>query len=208
MKLSRPRWGWRGMGRPLQLLDFADVLAAPTDFPEWAADTVGWAATEVAGAPALPLPRRGALCPYMPAAIEHGTLRLWGSSMSAGSVDALVADVRHASDDFLATHSAATERARLHAADIVVFTELGEHEALVVDVRRAVKPGLLAIGLTCGEFYSRSDDRSARQASLRVAMSPWPCLAVRFSTPHDIIFLNSQPKLLEIYLAHGPGVAP
>lgn len=185
-------------------LEVSGVLADP-HAPAWATDSARWIRDEV-GASAPELGRPGALCPFVPAAQRRGRIFLVECRLTGADPAEL--------DRHLFTVAAGLRRAaatsepgdRLLLSYLVVYTALGDPRTSLTALRRRVKPGLLAMGLTAGEFYPMSPDTSVRNAAVPVARSPWPALALRHSTPHDELFLAGQPDLHEVFRAAGPGI--
>lgn len=186
-------------------LNASRVLADPAA-PAWAADTARWARDELGRAvPALGRP--GTLCPYMPKALREERVELLDCPLPGVCAADLATHLKRAAREF------AEEAGRLEPAEallscrIVVYTALAVPDRVLTEVRRRVKPLLLAQGLTTGEFFPENDDRSVRNATVPIARSPWPALVLRHSTPHDRIFLADQPELYRLFREAGPGVA-
>lgn len=185
--------------------EVGEVLRAPEAHPEWARRCAEWIATTVAVADPR-LGRPGALCPFVPTALRAGTLYLLPCPLPERPREALDAFALAAAARF-AAHVRAESLPRGDLLSyVVVFTALREDAGCLATVRASVKARLLGQGMTCGEFYPANPDTSVRNDGYLVARSPWPLLAIRQSTPHDELFLASQPELREVFLAAGPGV--
>lgn len=173
---------------------------APADAP-WAAALAAWVA-DVVAAPEPALKRRGAVCPFLPPALDRDLVGLVDAGDVPATVDALSARMHDELDAFLRAAPRGSADGQQLRSVLVAFPQLGEDGGeMVREVRVRVKPAFLARGATCGEFYPVSEDRSVRNPEHRVARSPVPCIAIRHATPHDELFLRSQPELYSVYRA-------
>lgn len=195
-----------GSRRAAQVARVQEVLAAPGNFPLWAYETASWVADTV-GAPSPALGRSGALCPFVPAALETGGLGLLQCDLSDSEhVDQGVSFVRETAGRFERRAFSRPLKEAVSMSWIVVFPLLRDKASVLADICLAIKPLLLSRGLTCGEFYQENSDVSVRNDQVLIARSPWPCIAIRLSTPHDELFLRRRPDLHEIFRQAGPGI--
>jgi hypothetical protein len=117
-----------------------------------------------------------------------------------GDLPKLLEEVTTLRSSFLELDKRVAERDRTYLSLIYAFPKMPHSRAgILMEVRKTVKPTLIQAGLTCGEFYADNEDRSVRNASIRIASSPVPCIVVRHLTPHDKLFLESQPELYVLY---------
>ncbi|MGH7070230.1 MAG: DUF6875 domain-containing protein [Acetobacteraceae bacterium] len=187
---TRPRW--YGIS----------ALLAGTPGPAWALELAVWLRDTVAQK--LPaLGREGALCPFVPRALELASLFTCDGRTGdgwSGSVPDLVRAVASARVRFGTEFVLAGEADNLQAL-IVAFPGLATANWLALKAARAiVKPDLIAQGLTCSEFYPDNEDRSVHNPEIPIARSPIPSIIIRRLQPHDRIFLRSQPDLYPIFL--------
>ncbi|MCA6095649.1 hypothetical protein LE181_26250 [Streptomyces sp. SCA3-4] len=180
------------------------VLDDPTA-PAWAAETARWARDEL-GTPVPALGRPGTLCPYMPRALREERVELTECGLPGVCATDLVTHLRRSAREFAEEAGRLAPAQALLSCRIVVYTALAVPDRVLTEVRRRVKPHLLAQGLTTGEFFPENNDRSVRNPTVPIARSPWPALVLRHSTPHDRIFLADQPDLYRVFREAGPGI--
>ncbi|MEU4208989.1 DUF6875 domain-containing protein [Streptomyces sp. NPDC026206] len=185
-------------------LNASRVLGDPAA-PAWAAETARWARDEL-GAPVPGLGRSGTLCPYMPRALHEQRVELIECALPGICATDLATHLRRSAREFAEEAGRLAPAEALLSCRIVVYTALAVPDRVLTEVRRRVKPQLLAQGLTTGEFFPESDDRSVRNPAVPIARSPWPALVLRHSTPHDRIFLTDQPELYRVFREAGPGI--
>lgn len=102
--------------------------------------------------------------------------------------------------DFLDTEPCQPNEDASYKSLLVAFPHCWEdQDGIMEELRVAIKPQFLRLGVTCGEFYSSNDDRSVRNSDMLVAQSPVPLIAIRYLTPHDELFLKTQPELYKIF---------
>lgn len=182
----------------------AEILAAPDNYEPWAVDTALWVRDQVSR-PAPKLGRPGALCPYVPTAVERNTLTIVASDQPPQPRQAL-ADVLLDEAGWLAEELGRTPVGRrVWVAHIVVFTQLGSAADVLAEVRAHVRPRLLRAGINVGEFFHDSPDTSVRNRHHLVGRSPWPCFALRVFMPQDETFFRMTPDSEVGYLARGVG---
>jgi hypothetical protein len=178
----------------------AIAKSAPATRQRWSEPMRLWL-KETVMKPDPRLGRRGAVCPFVATAVDEDVL--WFSECSVDGDDrrSLSRDLSwHAELFRKATKPLPTARRQTTAVVVVYPHIMIDKAAVLSEVRRETKPALLAEGLTCGEFYPMSDDRSARNTEMRIACSPVPCIAVRYLTNHDELFLRTQPALFEYFV--------
>lgn len=160
----------------------AEAVLGPTgrDLIRWIRETIS--------KPNPALGRPGPMCPYVPAALRNQVLFGVIAEPDQEVLEVLYAQSERFISDSLAVPDSAAELKSV----LVLFPGRDG-----VDLRAAVdiaKARLIEVGLTCGEFYPDSEDRSARTEVVRVARAPVPLIAIRFLTPHDELFLGSHPE--------------
>lgn len=177
----------------------ADVVAHGSRHPAWMHDLVGWILNFVAQ-PKPDLGRSGDVCPFVRSALEKNLIFLAGSALDGSEMPKLLEEMAVLRPDFFELAEGVAEQDRVYQSLLYAFPQIPQSRAgVLMEVRKAVKPAFIQAGLTCGEFYVNSEDRSIRNACIRIASSPVPCIAFRHLTPHDKLFLESQPELYAIY---------
>lgn len=145
---------------------------------------------ETVAQPHRSLGRAGPLCPFVPAAMTRRSLLCTVvDDAAADPVERILA----AAEEFLSVPPVPPDPAAVTKSLLVIFPNLAEPMELPIAVE-SVKETLIREGLTCGDFYPNSDDRSARSAELRVARSPLPLVALRYLSGHDELFLAEHPR--------------
>lgn len=174
----------------------------------WLFEMMRWIKDEICQ-PHPDLDRRGDLCPFVRPALKQNLLFIEESDLDDRDEMLLESFLLESSKTFLETPPLPPQRNCIYKSLLVAFPTMAREKAIMLQsVRRSIKPTLLGTGLTCGEFYPWSEDRSVRSKDFPVARSPVPCIAIRYLSPHDIIFLRSQPELLEIYVQQYPDLVP
>lgn len=175
--------------------------------PEWAQTVAHWIRYTI-GEPVAGLGREGALCPFVPRALELGSLFTCDAMTTAPR--AVRGVIETAKGTFGSTFPLEGEADNLKAL-IIAFPHLPRSDwPTLKAARTAVKSHFIANGFTLSEFHDDSDDRSVRNPEIRIGHAPIPCIIVRRLQVHDVIFLRSQPALYPIYLrrmkaSHGNG---
>lgn len=166
--------------------------------PSWLRGLVGWTADYIAR-PHPEMPRKGAICPYVQPSIERNFLFVKSSTLGDDE-DGLCEYMLAQATEFLSTAPTPPDPDSVYKSLIIAFPAIPDERAgILTVVRRKIKPAFLRSEITCGEFYNDSNDRSARNKELRIALAPVPCIAVRYLTPHDELFLRTQPDLYPIF---------
>lgn len=175
MSVERPRSWW-------PVADAETVLGAE------GAALLAWLRLTVA-APEPRLGRNGPLCPFVPIALRQRLVFATMVESDAAPVAVLEQHVRA----FLAAPPVPPDPTALNKSLLVVFPSEVRGPSLTAAVRE-IKSGLIKRGLTCGEFFPDSDDRSAREQKVQVARSPVPLVALRYLSSHDRLFLNAHEE--------------
>lgn len=150
-------------------------------------DLIMWI-QETISKPDADLGRQGALCPYVPAALRSQLLYGVIADPTQEIGEALCAQA----ETFHNNPSAVPGKSAELQSVLVMFP--GREGADLHEAVASVKGRFIETGLTCGEFYPDSEDRSARTQMVRVARAPVPLVAIRFLTSHDELFLGSHPE--------------
>jgi hypothetical protein len=162
-------------------------------------DLLRWIVEEVSR-PKPELGRPGPLCPFVPPSLRARLL----FATVVDDAAAMAAAILREADAFLATAPARDARHGSLKSLLLLLPHAGADHGLdaVVD---EVKPRLLRRGLTCGQFYPGSEDRSARSDDVHVARSPIPLVALRYLSAHDELFLGEHPEYRPLFEAWRAG---
>ncbi len=153
--------------------------------------------------PASQLDRAGAICPFVPAALDKDLVFITIADIDDYNETTIAAYLDRIRPVFLTMPPVMPDKEAIYKSLIVVFPSVPESNPdLLKRVRQVVKPHFLQDMLTCGEFYPTNDDRSVRNDTFLIARAPVPLLAIRYLTPHDELFLHSQEDLYPIFLKH------
>jgi hypothetical protein len=137
------------------------------------------------------LGRKGAVCPFVPVALEKDSIRMAQIVDPDPSADSVVATIRRFRDLFLATEPIRGPEA-INKAFVVVFPNLSADSASLVDeVQGRLKEEFIDCGLMLGEFHMTSKKSGLRNAEFRPLRSPLPMLGMRQMVDSDLPFLDS-----------------
>ncbi len=160
--------------------------------------------------PQADLGRAGPVCPFVPGALERGTLWLAPERVADRAVDdvaelmtsyrRLLLDVRPAGGDGAS-----------NATIIVVFTDLSAERArsLFAEVlERIAVPSYVEDGILFGPFYAGHDGPAIHNRGFRPFRSPVPFLFVRHGVVEDWPFFLEDEEWLPLYARRfGPAAA-
>jgi hypothetical protein len=89
---------------------------------------------------------------------------------------------------------------RLKKALLVIFPEIPPNETTVLDVVHGnIKSQFVHDGLMVAQCHARCDGRSVHNPGLKVYMSPYPLIAMRYMALHDILFLEDNESWFASY---------
>jgi len=146
------------------------------------------------------LGRSGAVCPYVPPALDKNLLWL-ASHRRLTSRSAIRQVIRGYRDWFVELEPTAWPSARFKAF-IIVFpgvTPGGAPDVIDV-VQRELKPEFVSRGLMLGEFHPDCPSPGVRNPGFRPLQSPIPLLVIRHMLPMDFLFLNGEARYVTAYL--------
>ena len=148
------------------------------------------------------LGRSGAVCPYVPPALEKNLLWL-ASHRGLNSRSAIRQVIRGYRDWFEEIEPTAWPGARFKAF-IVVFPGVppGDAPDVIDVVQRELKPEFVARGLMLGEFHPDCPSPGVRNPGFRPLQSPLPLLVIRHMLPMDFLFLDGEARFVTAYLDH------
>jgi hypothetical protein len=146
------------------------------------------------------LGRSGAVCPYVPPALERNLLWL-ASHRGLVSRAAIREVIRGYRDWFIELEPTAWPGARFKAI-IVVFPDVTSEDApdIIDEVQRELKPEFVARGLMLGEFHPDCPSPGVRNPSFHPLQSPIPLLVIRHMLPMDFLFLDAEVRFVTAYL--------
>ena len=146
------------------------------------------------------LGRSGAVCPYVPPALDKNLLWL-ASHRGLNSRSAIRQVIRGYRDWFVELEPTTWPAARFKAF-IVVFPAVtpGDAPDVIDVVQRELKPQFVARGLMLGEFHPDCPSPGVRNPSFRPLRSPLPLLVIRHMLPMDFLFLDGEARFVTAYL--------
>ncbi|MGW0916259.1 DUF6875 domain-containing protein [Streptomyces sp. NPDC002784] len=142
------------------------------------------------------LRRKGAVCPFVPAALQADALR------AAFHYEVSGKDPEELHDLLEEELTRFVRRPAENSLDslVVVLPDLAEAGYAALDeVHARLKDTAVAGGAMIGQFHPACDERSVRNDGFRVSRSPLPLLAVRHMAAHDILFLHELPHWFAAY---------
>ncbi|MFJ2901149.1 DUF6875 domain-containing protein [Streptomyces sp. NPDC087212] len=157
-------------------------------FTDWLRDYVS--------RPHRELRRRGAVCPFVPAALNARTLNVrCHYGVSGTDPDAL----RHLLADELTRFTRRRPQLALDGLAVLLPDLTGDGIAALDDAHARLKDVAVTGGAMIGQFHPACDETSVRNDGFRVSRSPLPLLAVRHMAVHDILFLHERPDWFAAY---------
>ncbi|GHE08124.1 DUF6875 domain-containing protein [Streptomyces alanosinicus] len=140
--------------------------------------------------------RKGAVCPFVPAALQADALRAgFHYEVSGKDPD----ELRSLLEEELVRFMRRPAEDSLDSL-VVVLPDLGEDGyAALDDAHARLKDTAVAGGAMIGQFHPACDERSVRNDGFRVSRSPLPLLAIRHMASHDILFLHELPHWFAAY---------
>ncbi|PEQ66868.1 DUF6875 domain-containing protein [Bacillus cereus] len=168
-----------------------------TDY--WIKDVLEWLENTI-GKPTPHIRRKGATCPFVPKALDIDSIYLTFPKENIEEISQLAEYMIHCMNEFLQTPPHIADESAIYKSFIVAFPYLNESNSIILKKLRAkIKPYFIRNGVTCGEFFEENTDKSVRNEEFYVAKSPVPLIAIRYVTPHDELFLKSQPELYKVF---------
>ncbi|WP_326595042.1 DUF6875 domain-containing protein [Streptomyces sp. NBC_01803] len=160
---------------------------------------------EYIGRPHQALHRKGPVCPFVPAAMNSGALRVHlRYEISGKDPDELRETL--AGDLLSLPATGADQREPALDSLVVAMPDLvGEGLAALDEAHARLKDVAVERGLMIGQFHSACDERSVRNSGFQVSRSPIPVLAVRRMASHDILFLHDRAHWFAAYRARFGG---
>ncbi|SDY10810.1 DUF6875 domain-containing protein [Thermoactinomyces sp. DSM 45892] len=185
----------------LSVRELKEKIDKGVEFKEksWIPATIDWIYNTIA-VPDVQMNRKGAVCPFVPYSLDRDLLYLTSLERPLSKESEAIEYMHTQLQDFLDIEPCQPNEDASYKSLLVAFPHcLEDSEKIVKEVRVAIKPHFLRFGVTCGEFYSSNNDRSVRNSDMLIAQSPVPLIAIRYLTPHDKLFLKTQPDLYEIF---------
>ena len=141
------------------------------------------------------LGRKGAVCPFVPIALEKDSIRMAQITDPDPSVESVEAVIRRLRDLFLVTEPISGAEA-INKAFVVVLPNLSAGSAELVDVVQGrLKKEFIDCGLMLGEFHTSNQSGGLRNAAFRPLRSPIPMLGMRQMVDSDLPFLDRPDYL-------------
>ena len=156
------------------------------------------------------LGRSGAVCPFVPIALEMDSIWIAEIATEDPSADSIASIITEFREIFLKTDPTHGPEA-LSKAFLVAFptlTSFGSKGAALVDeVQYRLKRSFVEKGIMLGEFHATNNSPGLRNPDFRPLRSPIPLLAVRHMVESDLPFMtranysaNEQAAFLRAYL--------
>lgn len=153
------------------------------------ADVLGWM-HDFLSQPHPELGRKGAVCPFVPVALEKDSIQMAQIVDPNPSVESVEATIRRFRDLFLVTEPTRGPEA-INKAFVVVFPNLSADSAGLVDVVQGrLKKEFIDCGLMLGEFHTTNKKAGLRNAEFHPLRSPLPMLGMRQMVDSDLPFLD------------------
>jgi Domain of unknown function (DUF6875) len=145
------------------------------------------------------LGRNGSVCPFIPRALEHGTVWLaLPSADEGGGIEETIDRYREA---FLQLEPTTGDLVA-YKTILLVFPEVTDEQApeLIDGMQRRLKAAFVEDGLMIGQFHAHNDEPGLHNAQFRPLRSPVPLLAIRWMVLSDLPFLTRSADPLEMRL--------
>ena len=159
-----------------------------------------WIKSYVVG-PHQDLGRAGPVCPFVPGALERGTVWLAPEHIADGDMSEVVDLMSGYKRLFLGTRPTEGDDAE-YKVIVVVFTDLPADRApgLFGDVlKRLAVPSYAEDGILFGPFYEGNEGTAIYNSSFRPFQSPVPFLFVRFGVVSDWKFFLDNEEWLNLW---------
>ena len=92
------------------------------------------------------------------------------------------------------------ESQKLTKALLIVFNNIKEKDGEILDiVHNRIKDIFVKNGLMVGQFHPKCKETGAYNTQLKVSRSPYPLIAVRNMSIHDILFLKNSKEWFMAY---------
>ena len=152
--------------------------------------------------PNVDLGRTGPVCPFVPQALERGTLWLAAERVANRSVPELLRIVQGYQAQLLRNEPIAGDDVQ-YKAIVVVLTDVSADRAVEhlndVHVQSLKKPSYEDDGVVLGEFHVRNDGTAIYNSSFRPFRSPVPFLLLRHAVPSDWMFFLEDEDWLGVW---------
>jgi len=160
------------------------------------------------------LGRSGAMCPFVPKALQKGLL--FGTvhaHVDRPDLDAIMTSLLREMERFIDLDPVSGNEAQYKSL-MVLFPKIADHvdERTAFDAieraQAALQPRFVRNGLMVGEFHGAPPDkRGLWNTEFRPLWSPIPMLVIRHMVPTDVLFLKEDADLLREYATiHGNAV--
>jgi len=159
-----------------------------------------WAKTFVAR-PHKNLGRAGPVCPFVPPAFEHGTLKLAAERIGGRGLPDVVQLINGYKKLFLNIQSDHDADANFKSV-LIVFTDLSADRAkgFFDDVLQHLgAPSYVEDGLVLGGFYERNDGAAIYNPNFRPFTAPVPFLLMRHAVISDWKFFLDNEDWLDLW---------
>lgn len=140
------------------------------------------------------------ICPFARTALTENCFYLAFhrevNGMSAELIETIVLGYREPFKRVSPYH----EKERLKKALLIIFPEIPPDQTNVLDiVHDNIKTQFVREGLMVTQCHGRCDGRSVHNPALKVFVSPYPLMALRYMALHDILFVEENEKWFAAY---------
>lgn len=152
--------------------------------------------------PSPHLGRRGAVCPFVPPALNAAAVRLSFHYDTNADPDLIRSVLLTELLQFHGTAEPPGSSGTSLASLLAVFPHADPAGWAVIDrVHGDLKDIAVANGLMIGQFHPACVTSAVRNPSFAVSRSPIALVAIRHMAPHDVLFLHDRREWFEAY--HG-----
>jgi hypothetical protein len=147
------------------------------------------------------LGRKGSVCPFIPGALDHGTIWLAVPAADTEGETGMEEVIHRYRQAFLQLEPTAGDLVMFKTI-LLVFPAVTEEEApyLIDKMQHRLKAAFVDDGLMIGQFHARNGEPGLHNPEFRPLRSPVPLLAIRWMVASDLPFLTRAVDPLEMRL--------
>jgi hypothetical protein len=142
------------------------------------------------------LGRPGPVCPFVPRALEMGTVWMRVEHVESPRIECIETAVRGYAKLFHTLPPLTGDTALLKAV-LLIFPDIEQPE-LIDRAQESLKPLFIREGLMIGEFHATNDTPGLHNRNFRPLRSPYPMLAIRQLVSTDLPFLVRESDSVEV----------
>ena len=139
------------------------------------------------------LGRKGAICPFVPPALDNDTVGMvFHYEIDGRSLEDVETTTRKYIQTFLDRHPQDRPNAILQTL-LVIFPNISVEDSTVIDkAHQKLKSEFVQNGLMLGQFHMACPESAVRNPDFPVMVSPLPFFSIRYMAQHDILFLHQR----------------